>query len=59
MSRTVCGGNSVGGCEAVTKLYRLVMFVAICFFSGGTNESIAKLAVPVKVDKIITGIVNK
>ena len=33
--------------------------IAICLFSSGTNESIAKFAVPVNVDKIITGIVNK
>ena len=32
--------------------------IAIFFCSSGTNESIAKLAVPVRVDRIITGIVN-
>ena len=32
--------------------------IAICFCSSGTKESIAKLAVPVNVDNIITGIVN-
>ena len=33
--------------------------IAICLCSSGTNESIAKLAVPVNVDNIITGIVNE